>query len=400
MVANAQAFRHFVQTQFQLSHWAARQRDDARRQPQITAAFIFRALVYQAVLCLDSLLSVDQWLRSPQARRLLEHTGRRSGSDTTLLRALGAWQLWRSRQAGYALHLWLRDQGWATRTLASGRRVKPAVVDGSCFGGMWAVALGFAGRVWQTVDVVRTHGRGHELAGARRVLGRARQRLGPGFATHVLYDGLMAVRKDFERARLQWDTHLVVKTTEESLEVVQSCRAAWCALADEALRALGVEVARGVDVERMVEYVVCAQSGIRWDGLAWPLVVAWVRETPLKGKRAGQTEECWVLSSDESLRAEELRELAHLRWAIENQGFKTLNASVGSKRAYLKDDHAREALLLIESLGLALVGAFEVWLTQQKGWRGWGVKKTRRWLGRCVEWTALEDEVLGCGGSP
>lgn len=399
MVVNAQAFRHFVQTQFQLSAWALRQRDDARREPQVTPAFIFRALVYQAVLCVDSLLGVDQWLRSPQARRLLDHTGRRCGSDTTLLRALGAWQIGRTRQAGYALHLYLRDQGWARRRLGSGRTVKLAVVDGSCFGGMWAVALGFAGRVWQTVDVVRTRGRGHELAGARRLLGRARQRLGAGFATHILYDGLMAVRKDFQRARLQWEAHLVVKTTEETLDVVQSCRAAWQALDDAALRAAGVEVSRGVDGERRAEYVVCAQSGIEWDGLAWPLTVAWVRETPLKGKRAGQSEEFWVLTTDESLHGEELRELAHTRWAIENQGFKTLNAAVGSKRAYLKDAHAREALLLIWSIGLALVGAFELWLSEQAGWRGWVVKKTRRWLGRCIEWTAL-DEVSACGSSP
>lgn len=399
MVANAQAFLHFVQTQFQFSCWAARQHDDARRQPQVTPAYIFRALVYQAVLGWRSLLAVDEWLRSPAAARLLERTGQRCGSDTTLRRALGAWKIARSRQAGYALHRWLRDQGWAWRRLGSGRTVKLAVVDGSCFGGMWAVALGFAGATWQTVDVVRTRGRGHELAGARRLLGRARRELGAGCATHILYDGLMAVRKDFQRARLQWDAQLVVKTKEQTLEVVQSCRAAWGAAADAALRAVGVEVVRGVDAERNVAYVVCAQSGIEWKGLAWPLTVAWVRETPLKGKRAGQTEEFWVLTTDETLRAEEMRELAHIRWSIENQGFKTLNAAVGSKRAYLKDTHAREALLLIWSLGLALVGAFELWLAAQPGWHGWGVKKTRRWLGRCIEWTAL-DEVRECGSSP
>ncbi|MGD1017986.1 MAG: hypothetical protein ABSA12_01575 [Verrucomicrobiia bacterium] len=48
---------------------------------------------------------------------------------------------------------------------------------------------------------------------------------------------------------------------------------------------------------------------------------------------AGQTFEFWVLTTDESLRAAEMRELAHARWAIENNGFKHSNAVVGSKRA-------------------------------------------------------------------
>src|SRR5439155_15583309 len=119
-----------------------------------------------------------------------------------------------------------------------------------------------------------------------------------------------------------------------------------------------------------------AQGGMRWEELVFPLKLAWVCETHLKGKYAGQSFEFWVMSTDESLGAEELRELAHARWAIENNGFKRTNAAVGSKQAYLKDAAAKEALLLLWGIGLALAEAFRLWLETQAAWRDWGVKKT------------------------
>jgi hypothetical protein len=402
MVAMTSAFRQFVETEYKLSYWASRQQDRARRRPVVTPAAIFRAALGQGVWGLGSLLQLDQWLRTHGAQRFIGHApdARCRGSDSTLLRALGAWELERAREATYALHLWQRDQGRANRMLTSGRSVRLAVVDGSCFGGVWASVLGFAGAFYYSVDVERYAGRGHELAASRAVLARATERLGAGFATHLLYDGLMADRADFATARRQWGLHLVVKTSEQTLSLVADSRALWSAASPEQLRAAGVEVVQSVDEARAVSYTVCAQEGMRWEDLVFPLKLAWVRETHLKGKYADQSFEFWVMSTDESLGAAEMREMAHARWAIENNGFKRTNAAVGSKRAYLKDAAAKEALLLLWGIGLALQEAFRLWLETQAAWRDWGVKKTARWLSQCILWTGLEDEVLGCGGSP
>ena len=402
MVVQASAFRHFVETEYKLSYWASQQHDRARRRPVVKPPAIFRAGVGQGALGLGSVLQVDQWLRTPAAQRFIGHAPDAPcrGSDSTLLRALGQWELGPARDATYAVHLWLRDQGQANRPLASGRGVRLAVVDGSCFGGVWASVLGFAGAFYYSVDVERYAGRGHELAASRAVLARATERLGAGFATHLLYDGLMADRADFATARRQWGLHLVVKTTEQTLALVAESRALWTPMTPAQLRAAGVEVVGGVDDTRAVRYTVCAQGGMRWEGLGFPLKLAWVRETHLKGQYVGQTFEFWVLTTDESLGAAELRELAHARWAIENNGFKYLNAAVGSKQAYLKDAAAKEALLLLWGIGLALREAFRLWLETQAAWRDWGVKKTARLLSQCILWSAMEDEVLGCGGSP
>jgi hypothetical protein len=402
MVATTSAFRQFVETEYKLSHWAGRQRDRARRRPVVKPAAIFRAAVGQGVLGLGSVLQVDQWLRTNAAQRFIGQApdAQCRGSDSTLLRALGQWELEPAREATYALHLWQRDLGRANRTLASGRVVRLAVVDGSCFGGVWASVLGVAGRFYYSVDVERYAGRGHELAASRAVVARATARLGPGFATHLLYDGLMADRADFTTARRHWGLHLVVKTSEQTLALVADSRALWSAATAQQLRAAGVEVVQGVDEARAVSYTVCAQGAMRWEELVFPLKLAWVRETHLKGKYAALSFEFWVLTTDESLGAAELRELAHARWAIENNGFKRTNAAVGSKRAYLKDAAAKEALLLLWGIGLALQAAFRLWLETQAAWRDWGVKKTARLLSQCILWSAMQDEVLGCGGSP
>ena len=52
----------------------------------------------------------------------------------------------------------------------------------------------------------------------------------------------------------------------------------------------------------------------------------------------------------------------HARWAIENNGFKHLNAEVDSKKAYLKDAAAKEVLQLCWGIGL---GAYRLWLEGQ-----------------------------------
>lgn len=260
--------------------------------------------------------------------------------------------------------------------------------------------LSFAGAVFQAVEVEPSRGRGHELADSRCLLRRAVKVLGSGFATHVLYEALMAVKRDFVRMRHWWGMHLVVKTKEETLEVVQSCRAAWQGQRVATLEAVGVEVARGVDTVRGVSYRVCAQSGICWEGLDEPLNGARVQETPLKGPRAGQTEEFWVLTTDATLTAEELRELAHARWGIGNLGLKAANAQVGSKLGYVRHARVKETLLLLWSWGLGLLGARLQRLSQQPLWRQWRVCKTKWLVGLVLTVTALGGELLGCGSSP
>jgi hypothetical protein len=286
--------------------------------------------------------------------------------------------------ANYATHLRLKEKGLAKLVLSSGRKVCLAVVDGTDFGGHPMSVLGFAGGIYQAVDLEPSEGRGHELITSRALLLRAAEHLGYGFATHVLYDGLMADRPDFRFVRKALRSHLVVKTSEETLEIIASSRKVWTQWSAAELKRCGVEIVRGVDPDRNVEYEVYAQAGIIWEGLEFSLNLAWVRETHLKGKYKGQTFEFWVITTDESLSAEELRELAHKRWAIENNGFKELNEQLGSKTRYLKDPRAKQAVMLTGFLGMTLLKAFAVFLETLEAWRSWTVRKTKRLIGLVI----------------
>lgn len=380
---NAKAFRRFTQKEYQIEHWSGIQKD-ARKNPEITAAAIYKTLVCGTVVGCRSVLQVDQQGRFPAFKELVGSDRYMTASDSTILRALSEWDLDRARMANYAARVRIQQEGLGHVRLSSGRSIKLAIVDGTNVGGHWMSTLGFAGVVkFQPVDLEPSEGRGHELITSRALMMRAAEKLGRGFASHMGYDGLMVDRIDLAYIRKCLGSHLVVKTREEdSLEIVQSSKAVWSKLPKAELRKLGVEMIEGVDEERGVVYEVYAQGGIMWQGLNLPLKLAWVKMKHLKGRLKGQTETFWVITTDESLTAAELREIAHLRWRIENNAFKELNEQMGSKRGYIQDAHTKHALMLIGFFGMTLLQAFEWFLeTYEEAWRQWTVRKTKRALG-------------------
>lgn len=106
----------------------------------------------------------------------------------------------------------------------------------------------------------------------------------------------------------------------------------------------GITTASGVDTPRMCAYQVMAPDGFTLEGVEANLTVAWVRETNI---RTGEQTEFWVITSISGLTPEELRELAHWRWDVENNGFKHLNQTVVTKRIYSHNPVAQAACLLI-----------------------------------------------------
>jgi IS4 transposase len=110
----------------------------------------------------------------------------------------------------------------------------------------------------------------------------------------------------------------------------------------------------------MVQYGVTTAGDSQWHGLT--LKVAHVIERFLKPKRGHpDISEFWVITTDEKLSAEDMRELAHLRWSIENRSFRRLNHLVRSKRHVTNNPHVREALLGLWFIGLNLFGLLLAW---------------------------------------
>ena len=82
--------------------------------------------------------------------------------------------------------------------------------------------------------------------------------------------------------------------------------------------------------------------------------------------RTGERREFWVLPSLEELTADQMRELAHWRWDIENNGFKSLNNLVHTKHLYAHDLHAAEAMTLILFIAGNLLQLFLAQITREE----------------------------------
>jgi hypothetical protein len=184
--------------------------------------------------------------------------------------------------------------------------------------------------------------------------------LGRGFFGMIAGDGLYATKKDFQLC-LNHGSHLLVKTDEETLEVVQDAKCLFRSSA--AARMNRVFHQKGHDSKRGLDYEVTWAEGLAWQGLVFS--VAWVREWALNTK-TGLVERTafYVLSTAAGLTGEDLRELAHLRWEIENNVFKRLNFLVGSKRTWSGKAKVMEMFLRAWLIGLTLLGAYLF----ERGW--------------------------------
>ena len=114
----------------------------------------------------------------------------------------------------------------------------------------------------------------------------------------------------------------------------------------------------------MVSYEIWSTSGFRLNGVGQTFKVARVKEKHLK---TGAETIFWVITTKESLTGKQMRELAHRRWSIENNGFKELNDQVHSKRIWTHDEKVWQELFWIQMMAVNLMGLFVEWVEQSEG---------------------------------
>ena len=331
-------FRHFCEQHFHLKE-NAQKLSDGRPRPRIRPASIFHALFHLGVLGLGSLLGLDQFLRTPGGRKLFG-SFRPLVSDSTISRSLATFRL-----AG--LHSLLGAVYAAGRAVGLGRcqvgggRWRIGVIDGSCFGRFMASCFAEIGSVCLMGGLEAIPKFGKELPSSQRLLRRLLARFGPRWVDLLLLDGLY-VAQGFLRVCLE-ECHVdfLIKTQEAGLDIIQDAMGLF---RNYGAYAHDIEYVQGTDAKRMVSYRVYALGGFFLEGVKASIKVAWVQEEDL---RSGKQVEFWVLTSLEELTARQMRELAHWRWDIENNGFKSFNCLVHTKHIYSHDLHAAEAMALI-----------------------------------------------------
>lgn len=380
-VMNIGQFDQYCNEKFGI-HGREQKIQDQRKRPVIPASTIVKSVREMPVLGQTSLLAVDQYARSAEA--LKWHKSKKEDmvvSDTTLPRVLDGMDRQPIVEMPYEVVKELDKEGHWDWKLSSGRKIRAVgITDGSNFGGFWASVLMLAGKSEAVVDLEPYEKRGKELAANRKVLRRASKKLGREFFDLILADGLYPTEKDFRLSRRELGSDLLVKTQEETLTVIQDARSLFFTRQGQVRQ--GMNQVEGFDSERQIQYEVVWAKGFQWQGLEYPLTVAWVRETFLKpAEGRPEVVEFWVLTTFEGLAGDELRELAHGRWRIENGIFKRLNALVESKRYASHSPKVQEMLLRLWMLGLTLLGAylFEQGLNLIKQtWKA--MKITWRWI--------------------
>jgi DDE family transposase len=311
---------------------------------------------------------IDLFARTKEAKQWLGSDRRMVASDATLWRVLPLMNRSELRAFVHKAYRLLRKQGHGSLELPSRRSIRAAAVDGTCWGKQYASAVEILGDPPVVLDFEVAAGEGHELATSAKVLRRVFKEFGKGFVDIVLGDGLYITQEMMRLCREDLGTHLLVKTKElGTLLILQDAEAIFARSDD---RAGGVERGEGVDLERGLRFRLWAARGFHHAQFDGELKVARVETEPLKGQ--GKSETFWIVTTDPTLSGNDMRELAHRRWSIENHGFRALNDAMNSKHVWTRGKNSAqtfEALMLLMLLSFLLVTAFHAQLNEEDLWK-------------------------------
>ena len=155
----------------------------------------------------------------------------------------------------------------------------------------------------------------------------------------------------------------------------------------------GIVCAEATDAQRLCVYQMWMADGFVMDGVDEPVAVVWVHESYPKKTL---TVDFWVIFTQRygpGLTIEDARELGHLRWDVENGGFKEFNQKIKSKHLYSHDTTAMTAIELLLCLIFIVLQVFlhQVW---EMVWRAYrGMKVTRQFVVREIR------KTMACSGS-
>lgn len=243
-----------------------------------------------------------------------------------------------------------------------GRKFRIACVDGSMFGKFYGSVLQSVGEANLLIDIEKTTNKGKELPTTRALLQRAFNEYGKGFVDIFLFDALYADQYTINMV-LTNGSHVLIKTKEKTLTIIQD--------ADSLFRAWKthnyVKHIVGFDSNCLCDYEIWYCDSFIFPGVSKTMNVAHINERYVK---TGRDEDFWVLCTDESLNGEQLRELGHIRWQIENNGFKQLNAQTNCDHVYTHDGHTFEAFMLMIFIGWNLFLLFNIERSIRFGYKG------------------------------
>lgn len=324
---------------------------DSRKRPQIPTVNIFKSLLLIPIVRIKSLLQLDSSLRLPEYKGFIGTRRKMVVSDSTIERSLSGFTIGPLRVILSAIFGFCKRAGYMKIKLSTGRKVAAGVIDGSTMGKKLASVFYAMGKVNLMIDVKKIKKRGKELEASWELLESNLSKV-----EVVVVDGLYYVKKKINEIRSQ-GKHILIKTKEKNLDVIEDAEGIFKHYENFP----DVEYYEGTQVREDGEkfsYKVWALAGFMTDGVDYPLKVAKVEMVNIITE---EKEIFYAITTWCELTGLEMKELSHLRWRVENNGFKKGNEQFALKHAFINNEHGWEALTLILFIGFNL---FEILKTQ------------------------------------
>lgn len=309
---------------------------------------------------------MDQLGRLPKFRRLFQVNRFANPryrntvvSDTTIQTRLGTLD---------SIHLRRLNFQSLARSQARDLVTNDAIVDGSGLGKGLYSCLGFITR-WGDVflaDAEKITKKGKELLSSEQLVRRCYEFRGRQPIDYLLLDALYFNERFYQLRQQGYVRELVIKYTPDSLAIGARFRQVlerfeeMVALyenkchhngRDHYLHRMGFCCERGYDSSRDVSYTIYLAKNNSLDNRYQIARINEYRQKKLLGQ-------FYAVTTDKTLNGKQLRQFAHQRWSIENNGFKSFNAQVHSKRCWSHNDTEYLNLLLIQMLAFSLLWLF------------------------------------------
>ena len=374
-------FQQFCEQEVQLRRRLAAMKD-GRQAPQISAGTVAEAVCFMGALGLDSLLQCDQQLRTDVGQQWFGQAPP-IVSDTTMSRSLEDMKLDPIRSVLVSAYHVGRTSGLSKWDGALGQH-RVGIVDGTSFGPYMASCLEIVGQSALLLDMEPIPKRGKELPASHVLLHRVNTALGPGCLDLVLGDGLYFNAPFFTLCLEELHSDVLVKTDDARREVIVDAMGLFRkppGLFD------GIVRTEGTDVERLCTYQMAMASGFVMEGVEDLVTVVWIRE---EYPKKNLSVEFWVIFTQRygpGLTIDDARELGHLRWDVENHGFKEFNQTMHSKHRYSQQPQVMASIELLLSLMFILLQVFRQYLEERFSKAYPGMKLTRCFLYREIRKT-------------
>ena len=322
---------------------------DWRKKVQIPLFTILKIFFLLPVFRAYSFLQADQLLRDKLFKQFFNAKARKHKSvlsDSHMSNILFKLDSNKIREILYKIF------GKSDKRLYTYNGLRIGVIDGTVLSKHYASVFHlFSKKAPFILDLEKYEKRGKELVASKKLIKRLTRKLGKNFVDLVLMDGLY--RKDMIKFLKNQGINSLIKTSEERLAPIEELNL----LINSKVGEDTVKRIRYLDRNRNEKYEIYSME-YEWNGEK--IKVAKVTEEKLKVRKGEDANsKFYIITNQTELSMYEMRELAKMRWNIENNGFKELSSYAKTKHLYSKKVEVIESLMLIYFISYDLMKLFK-----------------------------------------